>query len=135
MTHLTDLEKQICAHAGVSEAAFAAQKGKRLRIDLAEIASRPRMARSEERRTERAGLLNAHLELDRAHRDHYKAAEAHPGGSDGAPDQELLDAAIRDLKAVNVKDTKATYDRLLDAFLSVARLVNRIAPAYASQKQ
>jgi hypothetical protein len=39
MVYLTQLERQICAHTGVSEAAFAAQKGKKLRIDLVEIAA------------------------------------------------------------------------------------------------
>jgi hypothetical protein len=156
-TPLTDFEKKVARNAKMTDEEFAREKRKlAAKIDgfataasargLAARLSKDELAvcratgmsprallAAKERRPERPGLMEAHQALDAAHQAQYEDSRTHPGGADGAPDQELLDSALRDLKTFSLKDEERTYDNLVSGFLSIARLVNRLAPAYADR--
>jgi hypothetical protein len=146
MPELSSVEKKIAASLGISSEDFAAQKAR-------EMAARNRSSRfgltSEERavceslglsersfaaaahpdrmRSE-AGLLHAHQEIDRAHGETYDENQA-----GAVPDRELLASALKELGAYD-PDKDATYDHLLRGVTYAARLLNRVAPAYADRK-
>lgn len=108
---LAATQREIAGSLGLSERQFAGAAG-----PLGHV---PR---------EEAGLLHAHHEIDRAHAATYD--ENHTN----APDRELLNGALAELKAYNPDDDN-TYDHLLKGVVYAARLLNRVAPAYADQKR
>ena len=107
---LTAAQRGVCRSLGLSERQFAIGAG-----------------HAEHR--EEAGLLRAHDEIDRAH-----AATYDQHHSANPPDSELLNSALAELKAYDPNDD-ASYDRLLKGVVYAARLLNRVAPAYADQKE
>lgn len=123
---LSSEQKKIAAKLGISDGELAhsmeTQASGRRRFDhLAAVNSRGS-----------AGMLRAHQEIDRAHND---ALDGAPGdGFKGAPDGDLLERALSELKAHRPNDPSA-YDRLLRGALYAMALLDRVAPAFADTKK
>jgi hypothetical protein len=95
------------------------------------MSARTMCAAKGERRPEKPGLVAAHTEIDGAHKIAYEENKKYTAGD--LADQELIDMAVRELQAFDLKDEDGTYDRLLNGALYAMRMLNRIAPSFADQ--
>jgi hypothetical protein len=118
-------ERKIAASfTSISAEEIAAQRARGTGL---QIASHFLGAKAPQRRLDSPGLADAHREIDRARKETYESAE------DGAGDQELLDSALAKLNSYD-PELAETYDDLLLGVLYAARLLNRVAPAFADAK-